>query len=363
MNKISKKIAILGCGISALSFLHSVDSKANVSISIFEKESEISNRCHTKNIANNHIDDGANYICSDDQEILQLITEKMDNSALIEIEKWVYSFNHENIIDLDKEMAKKHNILKKFNYKYGMGYLSILLLKNVKFGDFKIYFNKKITKLKPDNLDKYSIFSKEEYLGDFDYIISSLPPPNLLKILKDSDFLLEKFDFPTLWKENQYKMIFSLIIGFKAKFNLEFYALINTDRKHAISWLSVENDKIGHINDEDLTVFVVQAADWFVRELQEKKYDEKENISQIKKEFYKIMADLIKLNENQVIFEELTQWEHALPVGKINSELIEDLKQKGIFLIGDGLIGKGRIDGSMKTGIDLYKQMKNLFEF
>ena len=360
MEKITKKIAIFGCGLSSLSFLHSFSPKDNVSIRIFEKNSQLSSRASTQKISENFIDMGANYLCTEDQEILELITQKLDSSELTEIDKWVFPFDKTNLIDFDLEKARKHNILKKFNYKCGIGHLSDLLLKSTKTSDFQIIYNKKITKIHEVHEKKYEVFSYEENLGEYDMIILAIPTPNALKILMKSKFLSENQSFlneiASLKLSHHYKTIFSLAIGFHGFEDLSFYALINFDREHAISWLSVENEKKGHIKQEDLVVLIVQAADWFIKEMIPKKNEE--IIEEIKKELFKVLPSF---KEKKVEFEVGKNWKYALPQRKIEGEVVEILKEKRIFMIGDGVIGKGRIDGSMRSGIDLYGDLKSFF--
>ncbi len=360
MEKITIKIAIFGCGLSSLSFLHSFSPKDRVSIRIFEKNSQISSRASTFKISDNFIDIGANYLCTEDKQILELINEKLDSSELTEIEKWVFPFDKTNFIDFNVEKAKKHNILTKFNYKSGIGHLSDILLKNTKISDFQIIYDKKITRIHEILEKKYEIFSYEENLGEFDMIIFAIPTPNALKILMNSLFLSENPGFfneiSFLRLSHQYYTIFSLVIGLKGFEDLGFYALINSDRKHAISWLSVENEKKGHIKQKDLMVFIVQAADWFIKEMIHKKNDE--IIEEIKKEFFKILPNF---SEKKVEFQLGKKWKYALPKKKIEGEIVENLKVKRIFMIGDGVIGKGRIDGSMRSGIDLYGILKEFF--
>jgi len=79
----------------------------------------------------------------------------------------------------------------------------------------------------------------------------------------------------------------------------------------------------------------------------------------IKAEFFSILPDF---KEKTVIFEDLTKWKYALPSSKLNSKFIEFLSGRNIHIIGDGVIGKGRIDGCMRTGIDLYEKIKVKFQ-
>jgi len=79
----TKRIALLGSGISCLTFLYSFPPQTSISIKLFEKNTEITNRARTKKLGNNFCDTGANYLCTEDREILELITNNLDKTELI----------------------------------------------------------------------------------------------------------------------------------------------------------------------------------------------------------------------------------------------------------------------------------------
>lgn len=354
MENKSKKIAIVGCGISALSFLYCLRPKDNVCVRIFEEQPYLSNRANTIKIGNNIIDNGANYLCTNDSDILELITEKLETHELIEIEKWVFPFDKNNNIDLDKEKAKSFNIQKKFNYKSGIGHLSQLLLKNTKFQNYEIVFNKKITSINQEFSQNYSVFSTEQNMGEYDCLIFAMPIPNAIKILMKSKLFGDEFNFDKILEKNQYRIIYALTIGFQTTEDFDFYALVNTDRKHAISWVSIENNKKGHISDKDILVLIAQSSHDYSVEMQKNNFNEEKIIFGIRNELFNLLPSL---KGKKIAFENLKKWKYALPCNAIESEIIQQLNKKRIFFLGDGLLGKGRLDFCLKTGISLYKTL------
>lgn len=351
MEKELKKVAIFGCGVSALSFLHSISPSDRILLKIFEKKPFLSNRANTISIGNNLIDNGANYLATSDPNVLELIFDKLDSSELIEIQKWVFPFDQNGKIDYDKEKAKTHNGLKKLNYKSGIANLSKLLIKGTQFKKYEIIYSKKVTHIQKNSPYCYQVFSNEEILGEYHALIFSTPTPDLLKILMKSK-IFDEFDYPTLLLKNQYKTIYSLSIGFQGLEDLEFYALINIDRKHRLSWVSIENDKQGHVFDKDTLVIGVQSSHDFSLEMESKKYDEKQIIEGIKTAIYELLPFL---KEKKICFEILKKWKNALPGNALDSDIIDKLKNKNIFVLGDGLLGKGRLDFCLKTGMELYE--------
>lgn len=184
-----------------------------------------------------------------------------------------------------------------------------------------------------------------------------------------------------------------------------FYALINSDREHPISWVSIENEKKREGLENEIFL-IIQMSDRFSTENQEK--DENFVKSQILTELNNLLPCL---RNSKVIFSDLKLWRLALPKGPIensNEEKIESSKTKiiekpneilnkktdenlnekeikisaersverfnehsiersmnalakmkkhGIFVIGDGVGGKGRAEGAMISGIETAEEI------
>ena len=46
---------------------------------------------------------------------------------------------------------------------------------------------------------------------------------------------------------------------------------------------------------------------------------------------------------------------------KLNDNIVNDLAKRNIFVIGDSLLEKGKIDGAMLTGVNLYEKLSPRF--
>lgn len=366
----NQKIAVIGAGVSSLSFLYKFNNKPtdklSYSIDLFERSRGLSGRASTRQTEGFIYDNGANYISSTNQRIINTITKELDTSELISIEKWIYPFDRSSVINFDKKEAEDHNKLIKYNYKSGINKIGQLLYEKTNKEYLKTHFSFNVEKVTLSE-EGWEIHSKESKHGFYDYIVFGTPSFNVAKVLSNSEFKNKEdeefFKSYTLKKleEVEYKKIYSLAIAFEKEqgdgqnidLNLNqnnYYALINSDRQHAVSWISIENEKEGRIpkGKENSLCLIVQMSE----EFSEKYQNEEINLTtkNILEEVEKIIP---QIKNTKIIFNNLKLWRIALPKNSIDETLIEDMKKRNFFIIGDSLIGKGRVDGAMLTGFEL----------
>lgn len=362
-----KKIALIGAGLSNLTFLYSLKALDNVQVKLFERSKVLSGRAATRIRDEYFFDNGANYFNISDPKISQIILRELSTENLVEIKKWIFPFDKDFKINFDEALAACHNQKIKYTYTNGVRCLGDLLLKN-SIIKYEIQLSKNVTKITQNaESNSWTVYSEEEILGEFDYLVFGAPAPNIARVFMNSVFRESEKPFfknaTEILINNTYKKIFSLAIAFSKKDLVEsdefkkFFALINSDRKNPISWVCVENEKNrAYLDSNDDLLLVVQMSDEFSTQFQNL---EKEKVFKI------ILENLFKLfpslkNKN-VKFHDLKFWGHALPNGKLSPSLIKDLSERNLFVIGDCTIGKGRVDEAMLTGVNLYEQLSAKF--
>jgi renalase len=358
----SKMIGMIGAGVSNMTFLHYFKNNLRFKVTLFEKSKIVSGRVATRRVNGMNYDNGANYLFTKHPEIINLITKELDNSDLITINKYIYPFDKNNKINFNQEEAREHNLLTKYSYKQGIRQLGKLLHNQIQ-DKVEIQFNKNVTKIVEKMPNHYELFSENESLGLYDALVFGIPSMNLIEVLKNSVFLDESKDLLNrsikAVSESRYKIIYALAVAFQPKLNFDFYALVNTDREHSISWVSVENEKENHVNVEDTTLLIVQAGEKFSKEAYEKKLSDEET----KNLMLGQLNDLVtETKSSKVTFSDLKRWKHALPTKGIDKSVVEELAKKRIYLIGDCLLDRGRVDESMMTGVNL-AQLMNTAKF
>jgi renalase len=364
-NFTTKKIAVIGAGVSSLSFLYSIKptDKISYSIDLFERSRGLSGRASTRQTEGFIYDNGANYISSTNQRIINTITNELDTSELININKWIYPFDKNSVINLDKKEAEGHNKLTKYNYKSGINKIGQLLYEKINKDFLTTHFSFNVEKLTLSE-QGWEIHSKESKYGYYDYIVFGTPAFNAAKVLNNSEFKIKEdeefFKNSAIKKldEVQYKKIYSLAIAFEEEGeggnlnlnNLDYYALINSDRQHPVSWISIENEKKGRIpkGKENSLCLIVQMSEEF-----SEKYQNEESDLTTKKILEEVEKLIPSVKNTKTIFSNLKLWRIALPKNSIDETLVEEMRKRNFFIIGDSLLGKGRVDGAMLTGFEL----------
>jgi predicted NAD/FAD-dependent oxidoreductase len=232
--------------------------------------------------------------------------------------------------------------------------------------DFECLFSlnvDKIIQINSENKISWEIISKEKKYGPYDCLIFGTPAYNIAKIMKNSfennDDNQSNNELIKKLENVSYKKIYSLAISFEGIFNFPFYALINSDREHSISWISIENDKIGHVTKENQTVLIVQMNEEFSDKFSDTEINPNEVVlDKIINEIKNLLPELIN---SKILYSYLKLWRLALPKNSIDLETIQKLAEKNLFVIGDSTVGKGRLDGAMLSGFELYDQLKANF--
>ena len=294
----TKKLALIGAGISNLTLLNLLNKNKNLQITLFERSKVIGGRVATRNRQGFLFDNGANY--------LHII-----NKPIKIFDKNFYILSENEIID---EKNSVSNSIKDFyysinsktysNYTYSNGIKNIadLLIQNSNITKHGLKFSKNITRIKP-NLNKlqenlknkndlkfnytWNLFSEEnENLGEFDKVIFGMPSLNISRILDKSK--INELDFQSLIKDNlelnesnwnleklffkkcqqelsdcTYRKTYSLAVAynssdFKDNFN-DYFGLVNYDKKSIISSIFIENEKNRkNLNDKKVILFIIQ---------------------------------------------------------------------------------------------------------
>jgi renalase len=355
----NKKIAVIGSGVSSLSFIFSFKQSDKFSVDIFERSRGLSGRCSTRQSNGFIYDNGANYISTKNPQVLNFLQNELNSDELITIKKWIFPFDKNSVINFNKNEAQNHNILTKYNYKSGINIIGSLIYEKIKLKEVKTFYSFNLEKLNKTE-EGWELHSKDSKYGYYDYIVFGTPAFNVAKVLKESNFSIsedQEFYKNTLLpklKEVTYKKIYSLVIAFDLGETYQeknFYALINSDREHSISWVSIENEKEGRIpKDKNNSIcLVIQMSDNFSNNFENA--DSQIVIDKIKENLFCLLPEL---KESQQIFANLKLWRLALPNNSIEENILKESYEKGFFIIGDSLIGKGRVDGAIETGFNLY---------
>ena len=103
-------------------------------------------------------------------------------------------------------------------------------------------------------------------------------------------------------------------------------------------------------SNDDTVLMIVQMSDSFSKNLINKKIEKEEANKIIIEQLFNLIPEI---KNSEIVFTDSKSWKYALPMNKPDESVIEKLASKNIFIVGDSLCGKGRVDGAILTGLEL----------
>ncbi len=340
------KIAIIGAGLSGLAAAFQL-AEEEVEVCLFEKSKGFSGRAASRSKNGCRYDYGANYFKVNCNDIARLLFRDLPTDGLCRIMGDVSTFTVENeIADGDPAL----NAGAKWSYRGGISSLGKLM---VEVGNLTVKRETLITKLEDDDGSWSLIDENLESHSGYDAVLLTPPAPQMSALLKQSEIDSELVD--TLTKElaqSRYHSQFSVALNFAGEFHFpgQAYALINTDRQHALAWLSHENQKAERVPAGETLLIAQMAPDW----TQDHYHDPKEEVIEAA---HRAVKALLPLELPALQWADTQRWRYAHPHTAASLEAMKPGAELGLFFAGDAFIGKGRIARAIETGFAAAKQI------
>jgi len=335
-----KRLAIIGAGAAGLATAWKL-RQDDLEITIFEKSRGLCGRAASKTVEGVRVDQGANYFKTDTPEVEDLIQNQLPTDDLFDIGKDIWTFDKANQI---QPGDPEQNAEPKWNYRGGISTLGKLLAAECKAA---IRQQVRINHLE-QGADGWTLVDvDEERHGPFDTVLMTPPAPQAVQLLEDGSY--QDLDLKPLLKNlerTKYHTQLVFVLGYEQELERpgDFYALINSDRSHLIAWLSFENDKPERVPEGQTAIVVQMHPGW-----SELNYDRDE---------IELTPDVTKWVNQLLGWEAYPDWifrhgwRFAHPHTAANSEMLQSLEPNGLYFAGDALVGKGRVNQALQTGLE-----------
>src|SRR5947199_1469288 len=339
-----KSIAIIGAGCSGLAAAHILHHAGNA-VTGFERSQEVGGRAATRQRQGFIYDHGAQYIKGGSAVSSALITERFRAADLVDIAKPVWNFNQQGHI---QEGDPLQNMEPKWTYRSGLNTLARGMAQGL-----DIWRRTRIDHLQR-TIAGWSLFDGTGHpVGEFEGVLIAVPASHALEIIEASQLpAAERESISLHLRKASYRPLISVMLGYQpAPQARPYYALVNTDKAHAISWLAWEHEKSPSRVPEHTGLLLAQMAPQYSLENWETP-DE-----QISSDVTKRVAALIDEPLPEPIFTDIQRWRYALPSEKADANDLNRLTMPlGLAFGGDAFVG-GRVHLALEHGIEVARAM------
>ncbi|HLG75177.1 MAG TPA: FAD-dependent oxidoreductase [Ktedonobacteraceae bacterium] len=337
-------IAIIGAGCSGLAAAYPL-RQAGYNVNLYEQNADVGGRAATARDAGFIYDYGAQYIKQGSPASVSLITERFATPDLIDIAKPIWTFDGSGTI---REGDPAQNAEPRWNYRYGLDTLPRRMATAL-----SIHTNCTVTRLQRHTGGWHLFDQRGEGLGSFDTVLITLPAPQASALLRQSecDDALKQQLYSYL-EQAHYNPLISVMLGYRPRPEARpYYALVNTDKAHAISWLAWEHEKAPERTPADTGLLIAQMAPQYSHDYMQ------ESDETIVRDVAVRVTALLKEPFMTPFFSDVRRWDVALPGRLADGVALNALAiPEGLAFCGDAFSG-GRVHLALEQGLTIAQQI------
>jgi predicted NAD/FAD-dependent oxidoreductase len=331
-------IGVVGAGAAAAAACYVVDGAVpDASITVLEKSGGLCGRAATRRRDGVIYDYGANYIKDDDERVLDLL-DRFDD-GLVEIEGGIDVFDRAGTVS-----DGRANQERKFTYETGLTRFAKHL-----FGATEATVHRRTRVERIARTDGAWTLTDADGTdwGPFDVVLLNPPAPQTATLLETADWdgtaretLLDAV------RDVDYRTVWTAVLGYPFELDAPYYALVNTDKEHAVGWISREECKPGHVPDGESVLIVQANHEWSVE-----RYDAtaERNVADLAAHAADIVGD-DRLTEPE--WTDHQGWRYALAESGLRRGVRDTPEDVGLYCLGDWVAGEARVHAAIRNGLE-----------
>ena len=334
-------IGIVGAGAGAAAAAFTVDGAVpDADVTVFEKSGGLCGRAATRRHGDLTYDYGANYLKSDDERVVDLITETVDDEGLVDISQPIHVFDADGAVSPGRD-SDEH----KWSYRQGLTQIAKRLFGET---DATVHRRTRIETLRRAG-DRWEVDDADgATYGPFDALLLNPPAPQTADLLRSAEWespvreaLVDAVgDVP-------YRTIWTAVLHYPFALDVPYYGLVNTDKAHPVGWLSREECKPGHVPDGESLLVVQANHEWSVDRYDA---DPAENVAALAGHAADIVGDERLADP---AWTDHQGWRYAQPEGGVDRGPIDSARREGLYLLGDWVAGEARLHAALANGLDV----------
>lgn len=339
----------MGAGVAGLSAAYALRDAPSCIVTLFEKSRGYGGRAATRRKNGTYYDHGANYFQTDDApRIHRLVREALPSEDLVDVARPVWTFDATGRIS---EGDPERNQTPKWTYRRGISQLGKLL---AEAAGAEVHLQTCIGHLEKERGGWTLADTEGARHGLFDAVLLTPPAPQTRDLVAASrmENALQRRLAEALGAV-AYRTQLTLILAYSRRIERPgpFYALLNTDRQHAIAWLGFEEDKPGHVPEGQSLLVAQMAPAW-----SEPRF--RHDLGALWPEAAEEVSTLLGQDLRQPAWADKQGWRYALPEEAADAGTLAEGQAAGLFFAGDALVGKGRVERALQTGLNAGKALQ-----
>ncbi|WP_049894013.1 NAD(P)/FAD-dependent oxidoreductase [Halogranum rubrum] len=334
---MTDSLAIVGAGAAGAGAAYALRD-SDVDVTIFEKSRGVCGRAATRRKEGCRYDHGANYIKDADGRTTDLLSE-LGEDGLVDIEEPVWTFDADGQISEGDGDRDAH----KWTWEDGITQLAKRLLAQT---DVRVDQPTRIASV--ERGDHWHVTDTDgETHGPFDSLLLTPPAPQTAALLAESKWNDERL--PALIEAVgavSYRTIRTYVLDYGFELDVPYYALVNTDKNHAVGWLSREECKPGHVPDGETLLVVQMSPEWSTDHYDDPLDESVPTVAQM-------VAEL--LDDERLATPEWVDdqgWRYALPNDGAVDDVIRSAEDERLYFAGDWVVGDARVHAALWNGIE-----------
>ncbi|SDJ80483.1 NAD(P)/FAD-dependent oxidoreductase [Natronorubrum texcoconense] len=337
------RIGIVGAGAAAAAAAYALEDELDdPEITVLEKSRGLCGRAATRRRDDVIYDYGANYVKSDDERVVELLTETLDTDGLVDVTDPVWTFDSAGEVSVGRD-ADEH----KWSYESGLTQLAKRLFAHT---DATIHRETRVeTVIRDDSAERWRLEDAGgEQWGPFDAILLNPPAPQTAELLRTAAWDAEiRDELVDAVDDVPYRTIWTGVFHYPFELERPYYALVNTDKEHEIGWISREECKSGHVPEGESLLIVQASPDWSTDRYDE---DPAANLEALAELTAAIVEDERLLEPD---WTDHQGWRYALPEDGVDRDPLRRAEESGLYCLGDWVAGEGRLHAALRSGLEV----------
>jgi predicted NAD/FAD-dependent oxidoreductase len=331
------KLAIIGAGMAGLAAAHKLrHEQPQIETVIYEKGRGIGGRAATRRVNGAVFDHGAQYAKAPTPPLERLLTQTLVHDTLVDIGAPVWTFDGAGKIT---EGDRGQNIDPKWTYSDGLTRLAKELAH-----DLDVRMQTRIGRIAQAERSFLLFSDQGNVVGAADAVLLTPPAPQTADLIKVSALPTKTQALILQHLANAtYRRCLTLTLGYDPTLQQRpWYALVNIDKQHPVSWLAYEHRKPGREMSGQHVVIAQMAPQWSVDHWED-------DLPLLTGHITELLSDLLDEDLRTPRWADRQGWLYSQPDNGADFDALNNVLA-GLFFAGDYTAGQGRVHLAIEQG-------------